>query len=91
MHMKLIVMSATRLQEFDLEILHRKGKIHSNAGALSRLPCKQCSSNNNQPVDAMPIATTMLKPLSQKRTEILQDVQLADPTLGTLLSWKEKV
>ena len=31
---------AEKLQEFDFEILHRCGKKHTNADALSRLPCR---------------------------------------------------
>ena len=31
-----------RLQELDFDIIHRKGKAHTNAGALSRFPCQQC-------------------------------------------------
>ena len=30
------------LAEYDFTILHRPGLKHSNADALSRLPCKQC-------------------------------------------------
>ena len=30
-----------RLQELDFEIVHRQGKWHTNADALSRLPCQQ--------------------------------------------------
>lgn len=31
-----------RLQEFDFTIVHRRGKKHTNADSLSRLPCRQC-------------------------------------------------
>ena len=31
-----------KLQEYDFEILHRAGKRHQNADALSRLPYTQC-------------------------------------------------
>ena len=30
-----------RLEEFQFEIVHRKGKVHSNADALSRIPSDQ--------------------------------------------------
>ncbi|GBO33508.1 hypothetical protein AVEN_248894-1 [Araneus ventricosus] len=30
-----------RLQEYDLEIQHRKGILHGNADVLSRRPCKE--------------------------------------------------
>ena len=31
-----------KLQEYDFSILHRQGSRHSNADALSRIPCRQC-------------------------------------------------
>ncbi|UYV84785.1 K02A2.6-like [Cordylochernes scorpioides] len=41
-----------RLQEYDMEIQHRKGKSHGNADALSRRPCqvncKHCSKAETQ-------------------------------------------
>ena len=30
------------LQELDFEIINKRGRIHSKADALSRLPCQQC-------------------------------------------------
>jgi len=32
-----------KLQEFDFSIVHRPWRKHSNANALSQLPCRQCS------------------------------------------------
>lgn len=31
-----------KVQEFDFDIVHRKGTLHSNADGLSRCPCSQC-------------------------------------------------
>ena len=36
-----------RLQEFDFDIVHRPGRLHKNADALSRLPCNQCGRQNH--------------------------------------------
>ena len=35
------------LSEYDMEIIHRPGNKHSNADALSRVPCKQCGYCSN--------------------------------------------
>ena len=36
------------LQELDFEIVHRKGRSHNNADALSRIPCRQCGRLPNE-------------------------------------------
>jgi len=33
------------LEEFDFQIVHRPGRLHGNADALSREPCRQCGNN----------------------------------------------
>ena len=33
------------LQELEFDIVHRKGRLHGNADALSRTPCEQCGRN----------------------------------------------
>lgn len=40
-----------KVQEHDFEIKHRHGRKHTNADALSRLPCKQCSYQPSHPTD----------------------------------------
>ena len=37
----------TRLQEYDFTIVHRRGRNHANADALSRHPCTQCGRCNH--------------------------------------------
>ena len=36
-----------KLQEYHFNIVHRPGKKHMNADALSRLPCQQCGRNSH--------------------------------------------
>jgi hypothetical protein len=39
------------LEMYDMEIIHRPGKMHTNADALSRLPsCQQCDLKHDNPV-----------------------------------------
>lgn len=36
-----------KLHDFDFVVVHRKGKKHLNADALSRLPCEQCGQTDD--------------------------------------------
>jgi transposase InsO family protein len=39
------------LECYDMEIIHRPGKLHTNADALSRIPqCQQCEINHQEPM-----------------------------------------
>lgn len=73
-----------RLQKFDFEIVHRRGKKHTNADVLSRLPCKQCGCNNHDYVTSQAtIATASLGPPQQgDPVKRLREEQLADTTIG---------
>jgi len=33
------------LEEFDIQIVHRPGRLHGNADAMSRRPCRQCGND----------------------------------------------
>ena len=48
-----------KLQELDFTIVHRPGRTHRNADALSRLPCQQCGRDEEK--EKVPIAVTSLK------------------------------
>ena len=74
-----------RLEEFDFEITHRQGKRHTNADALSRLPCRQCGRDSHYPVL---IAAAPLIPTKQRATEV-REAQLKDATIGPVLQARE--
>ena len=77
-----------QLQELHFEIIHRQGKRHTNADALSRLPCSQCGRSRH--IDnscTMSINSTTVH--SAKQIVGLRTAQLADPLLGPLLRGKE--
>ena len=78
-----------RLQELDFDIVHRRGKKHTNADALSRLPCRQCGRDSHVSPAPAVVATSTLQPLKDTLGEGLRDTRLADATLGPLLRAKE--
>ena len=77
-----------QLQEYDFTVVHRHGRKHTNADALSRLPCQQCGRCEPLPNQAatQSIATTSLTPPA---SDDLRDAQLNDPDIGPVLHAKE--
>ena len=82
-----------KLQEFDFQIIHRPGKRHCNADALSRLPCRQCgrmfSDNSDTPTAAGGVATISEDPLPslvQTDRDELRKLQQEDPALGPVIA-----
>ena len=75
-----------RLQEFEFDIVHRPGKAHGNADALSRLPCHQCGQDNHNSLDkTAEVAVTALELPEPHTNESLRQLQLADKVVGPLL------
>ena len=37
------------LQEYNFQIVHRQGRLHGNADAMSRRPCNQCGRQDHIP------------------------------------------
>ena len=71
------------LQEYDFDIVHRRGKVHSNADALSRIPCQQCG--RQEPAIAYVIGATTLSP---GRMDTVPQLQRDDPTLKPVIAAK---
>ena len=78
-----------KLQEYNFSIVHRPGKKHLNADALSRLPCQQCGrvSHNSSTLVGMLTSSSMTCGYSPQQ---LRSMQLADECIGQLLNAKEK-
>jgi len=74
-----------KLQEFEFSIVHRPGRKHCNADALSRLPCRQCGR-----VAENVIATINSSEICGGHTQAeLRDLQLNDSCIGELLKAME--
>ena len=77
-----------QLQEFDFEVVHRRGIKHINADALSRLPCNHNLTSLKSTQQSQ--LSRCQGPLPLLESEALRAMQLADSTLGPLLRGKEE-
>ena len=71
-----------KLQEFNFEVVHRRGRKHTNADALSRLPCSQCKRDSH---NAEPKAVLAVSFSPDPSAEELSQLQRDDPTIGPVL------
>ena len=77
-----------KLQEYDFTIVHRPGQRHSNADALSRIPCKQCGREQIEQggeTAQINIITGNVHTLAGRSLQELRDLQLSDPYIGPVL------
>ena len=71
-----------KLQEFDFEVVHRRGRKHKNADALSCLPCSQCKRDSH---NAEPKAVLAISFSPDQSVEELSQLLMDDPTIGPVL------
>ena len=75
-----------KLQEYQFNIVHRPGKKHMTADALSRLPCRQCGRTNDIQVAMLTSGNTSCGYSPQQ----LRSMQLDDDCIGQILRAKEQ-
>ena len=68
------------LQEYDFEVIHRKGRLHCNADALSRIPCDQQDFEKGF-TDENDVAI-QASALVERTAEDIKILQEDDPLLG---------
>lgn len=82
-----------RLQNYDFSIEHRKGRLHSNADALSRRPCKleckHCSKTEDKE-GVIDIRLLRALPQDEWTDEQIGKKQLEDEDLRKIIKWKEQ-
>ena len=69
------------LQEFNFETVHRPGKKHGNADALSRRPCSQCGRDETDQAGYRTISTL----LEDRSPNEIRKLQLDDPITRPVL------
>jgi len=85
------------LAEFDIELEHRPGRLHSNVDGMSRPFCKQCEGKTFKTpwVDELEHADELTEPLGVKTLSFVQEtsdaemaeLQAEDPDLGHVVVW----
>ena len=77
-----------KLQEYNFSIVHRPGRKHGNADALSRIPCNQCGRKSHQYTEADVIAATIVSDmpvLKHYSADTIRKSQLQDNAIGFVL------
>ncbi|GFT22001.1 retrovirus-related Pol polyprotein from transposon 17.6 [Trichonephila clavipes] len=86
-----------RLQEYDVEIRHRKGSAHGNADGLSRRPCPESCKYSSRIEKKCGIIGPIVRQVTTPSTsaldpwgdESVRKDQLADPEIKLIIEFKE--
>ncbi|KYQ46393.1 hypothetical protein ALC60_14612 [Trachymyrmex zeteki] len=82
-----------RLQQYDFQIIYRKGVLHKNANGLSRRPCANTKCQYCARIEikeASKIGSVVARiVLSEEKLETWRQEQLEDPGISIILQGKE--
>ena len=78
------------LQELDFEIIHRRGRLHSNADALSRTPCVQCGRPSAHEFTEERAELVGATTITARKDDEIKQQQLQDPILREIIECKQK-
>lgn len=81
-----------KLQEYDFTIQHRQGRKHTNADAMSRIPCNQCGRDSHQELPLHDKEPVLVGEVSLRARSLadLQHLQKSDATIGPVLEAFQK-
>ena len=75
-----------RLQQYDFTIIHRRGRKHCNADAMSRIPCSQCGrSEPNLNEEELSCISMVVGEATEGGECTMRKLQLEDSEIGPLL------
>ena len=75
-----------RLQQYDFTIIHRRGRKHCNADAMSRIPCSQCGrSEPSLNEEELSCISMVVGKASEVGEGTMRKLQLEDSEIGPLL------
>lgn len=80
-----------KVAEFEFQVIHRTGRKHENADALSRKPCRQCGRTESTEVAA--VTETAEPTVASAETDlrdVIRNAQREDPDLRLVCSWVEE-
>ena len=77
------------LQEYNFQIVHRQGRLHGNADAMSRRPCNQCGRQDHIPNEE-DLDVYLVQQNSGDTDQDFRKLQLDDPSIGFVFKAKEE-
>ena len=78
------------MQELDFEIIHHRGRLHSNADTLSRTPCVQCGRPSTHECAEEQADLVGSTTIMAKEDHDIRQQQLQDPVLREIIECKQK-